>query len=101
MALVPPSTMLSSAAVVVTTVPPNFNPFVPSCDAISKSFEPSAIVVSPARDIIPVPFGVNVILLLAPSAMTIEPEFVPEFVLRVTSPVPDVVTVTFSPLEPS
>ena len=40
-------------------------------------------------------------MLLAPSAITIEPEFVPEFVLRVKSPVLLVVTVTFSPLEPS
>jgi len=54
-----------------------------------------------SKTTLPDPFGVNVISALAASAMTIEPEFEPEFVLRVKSPVPDVVTVTFSPLEPS
>jgi len=41
----------------------------------------------------PVPFGVKVISLLAASAITIVPEFVPLFVLRVKSPVPWVVRV--------
>ena len=40
------------------------------------------------------------ISLLAPSAIRIEPELEPEFVLSVKSPVPIVVTVTFSPLVP-
>ena len=54
-----------------------------------------------SKTTLPDPFGVKVILLLAPSAITIEPEFVPEFVLRVKSPVLFVVTVTFSALEPN
>ena len=43
---VPPSSKLSSAAVVVTKVPPSFNPLVPSCEATSKSIAPSEIVTS-------------------------------------------------------
>ena len=42
------------------------------------------------------PFGSKVILLLAPSGISIVPEFVPEFVLRVRSPVPLVVIIAFS-----
>ena len=44
---VAPSNTLSSAEVVVTKTPPSLRPLVPSCEAISKSFEPSAIVASP------------------------------------------------------
>ena len=42
-----------------------------------------------------------VISLLAPSAIRIDPELEPEFVLSVKSPVPVVVIVTFSPLVPT
>jgi hypothetical protein len=41
-----PSSILSSAAVDVTSVPPSFNPFVVSWEAISKSIAPSEIVTS-------------------------------------------------------
>ena len=41
-----PSRILSSAAVDVTKVPPNFNPLDVSCEAISKSIAPSDIVTS-------------------------------------------------------
>ena len=43
---VPPSIKLTSAAVAVTRVPPSFNPFVPSCEATSKSIAPSEMVTS-------------------------------------------------------
>ena len=41
-----PSSILSSAAVDVTSVPPSFNPFVVSWEAISKSIAPSEMVTS-------------------------------------------------------
>ena len=42
-----PSIKFNSVAVAVTNVPPSNNPFVPSCEATSKSYAPSAIVTSP------------------------------------------------------
>ena len=50
--------------------------------------------------IFPVPSGAIVILLLPPSSILIEPEFVPLFVLRIKSPVPFVVIVAFVSASP-
>ena len=41
-----PSIMFNSAAVAVTSVPPNLSPFDVSCDAMSKSIAPSDMVTS-------------------------------------------------------
>jgi len=41
-----PSSRLSSVAEDVTNAPPSFSPFVPSCEATSKSIAPSDIVTS-------------------------------------------------------
>ena len=43
-----PSSIFNSAALEVTTVPPNFNPLVPSWEATSKSLVPSLTVTSPS-----------------------------------------------------
>ena len=43
--------LLRVAAVVVTKVPPNFSPLVPSCDAISTSIAPSVKVTFPVLSI--------------------------------------------------
>ena len=57
--------------------------------------------VSPSRTIFPDPFGVIVILLLAASWITIDPELVPLFVFKVKSPVPFVVIVASALLSPT
>ena len=73
---------------------PPFLILIEPCSIATPFVEP------PSIPRIPVPFGVIDISPLAPSAITIEPEFVPEFVLSVKSPVLFVVIVTFSPLPP-
>ena len=45
----------SVAAVAVTSVPPSFNPFVPSCCAISMSVAPSRNVTAPAAVVVCTP----------------------------------------------
>ena len=50
--------------------------------------------------IAPVPFVETSISPFAPSAITIEPEFVPLFVFKVKSPVPCVVIVALALLSP-
>ena len=49
---------------------------------------------------LPVPSGAKVILPFTPSSIVIEPVVVPEFVLRIKSPVPFVVIVAFALLSP-
>ena len=47
-ALVSPSSIFNSAALAVTSIPPNLRPFVPSWEAISRSFVPSDNVKLPS-----------------------------------------------------
>ena len=60
---------------------------------VAAALESPTTTVSATKATSPVPFGVNVILLFAPSVITIVPELVPLFVLSVKSSVPPVVTV--------
>ena len=68
-----PSNMFNSVALEVTIFPPNFKPFVPSCEATSKSLEPSAIVTSPS--ILTLPLASLTIILLA--GIVMNTSFVP------------------------
>ena len=54
------------------------------------------LTVSASKRISPVPLGAIVILASAPSAIVIEPELEPEFVLSIKSPVPSVVIVALA-----
>jgi hypothetical protein len=54
------------------------------------------LTVSAFKRTSPVPFGSIVILAFAPSAIVIEPELEPEFVLSIKSPVPSVVIVALA-----
>ena len=66
--------MFNSAALEVTTVPPSFNPLVPSWEATSKSLVPSLTVTSPS--ILTLPLASLTIILLA--GIVINTSFVPE-----------------------
>ena len=68
MAVVSPSNTFNSVAVDVTNVLPNIRPFVPSCDAIVKSFSPSSIV-TPPFTVRPVSVPTVLILLLPPQVL--------------------------------
>ena len=59
MALPVDAALFRLAAVAVTKVPPSLSPLVPSCDAISKSLLPSAIVTSPLINKVSVPSMVH------------------------------------------
>ena len=67
-AVVSPSNTFNSVAVDVTNVLPNIRPFIPSCDAIVKSFSPSWIV-TPPFTVKPPSIPTVVILLLPPQVL--------------------------------
>ena len=69
-----PSNMFNSAALEVTTVPPSFNPLVPSWEATSKSLVPSLTVTSPS--ILTLPLASLTIILVA--GIVIKTSLVPE-----------------------
>ena len=75
-----------SAAPPVVTV----NVPAPLDAKVAAAPESPTVTVSAARTTSPVPFGVRVILLFAPSVITIVPESVPEFVDSLISCVPGV-----------
>ena len=78
-----PVTKFNCAAVAVICVPPNCKPFVPSCDAILKSFVPSDTVTSPFT-VNPVNVPTDVICVCAASTLNSLPDLL--------KPVPAVIT---------